>query len=347
METKILYALNCCWVSRRCGKPVWCLVLYHHRWSEAIQNPCPCKQHCLNSIIVWEMEMLWEWNPHSAAGCCSWSQGWCLGQLLRSHGAPGTEAEPHRDKGASFSAMSRSQEETPTPLTFQQTSVKKKDKPLCEFSTRTDLLEPEVSRPRQDQATDRSSHGRDTGLPKTVYSSSKSLLVQPRGAFPQQESNSLSDPERKRQFNTNRSDQEDLREDWQLKRTQKFGLSCGLRGGINVAEMYKRKLKKVRMMAKNDITQFLNCTFWHAEGAWMKTHTHRLSSVYSALADFVCVCVCVPFIFRSWRSCQRNTGPAETDLRCSVTSLMMYVKAHQYLDASWGKLRFFHFLCAH
>lgn len=106
-------------------------------YSEAFQanNLCPSKQHIFNSIIL--LEMFWEWNPQRAPGCCSWSQGWCLGQHFRSHGAPGTAPQPHRDKGASFSAMSRSQEETPTPLTFQQTSVKKKDKPLCEFSTRT------------------------------------------------------------------------------------------------------------------------------------------------------------------------------------------------------------------
>ncbi|XP_035848582.1 uncharacterized protein C6orf118-like isoform X1 [Sander lucioperca] len=163
------------------------------------------------------------------------------------------QSQPHRDTKQSFWRMSQSLEETPNPLTPQLTRtkaslyVKKKEMKECppEFSTGTALVESEVLRSRQDQATHCSSHAdkrEDVSLPKIVYCSSNSLPVQPR-AFSQKKSNFLSDPEGKQHF-----DQEGLNNDSQLKTKQRFGRKViakqDLWAGIHVAEIHERKLQK-------------------------------------------------------------------------------------------------------
>lgn len=170
------------------------------------------------------------------------------------------QSQSHREKRASLWRMSQSREETPIPLTLQQTqqtmalaSAQKKEmkESLSEFSTGTVLLE----RSRQDQATDHSSHRRkDASLHKIVHCSSKSLLVQPRGASSQKKSDSPSDPEGKQHVCTKQSDQEDLKKDGQLKMKQQFGRKVianhDLWGAINVAAMHERKLQKVRTVTQ-------------------------------------------------------------------------------------------------
>lgn len=111
----------------------------------------------------------------------------------------------------------------------------------------------------------------------------------------------------------------------------------------------KRSLEKVRRSYSSLHLEWGGSFKKQTVPGW-KTR-HRPTSE-SQLADCVCVSVCVrvraPVVtLGGLRSCRAGVVPAETALWCSVTSLMMYVKAHQYLDASWGKLRFFHFLCTH
>uniref|UniRef100_A0A8C4E322 Translin-associated factor X-interacting protein 1 N-terminal domain-containing protein n=1 Tax=Dicentrarchus labrax TaxID=13489 RepID=A0A8C4E322_DICLA len=168
------------------------------------------------------------------------------------------QSQPHREKKQPFWRASHSQEETPKPLTLQQTQTKAltyvkrkemKESP-SEFSTGTALLESEGLRSRQDQATDCSSHAdrrEDICLPKIINCSSNSLPVQAK-AFSQKKSSSPSDPKGKQQFSSSCSDQEGLNNEGQIKTKQRFGRQVvaqqDLWGGINVAEMHERKLQK-------------------------------------------------------------------------------------------------------
>lgn len=283
--------------------------------------------------------------------------------------------QPNRDPKQVIWKLSQSQEENPNRLTLPQiqaktlTYVKKKElnESPSEFTTGAALVESEVSESRQDQATDHSSHahrGEDLSLPKIVHSPSQSLMG------PHKRSNFPSSPKQKKQsYSLNPSDQEGLNIEDQMKTKQKYGRKFIAKqdrwAAINVAEIHERKLHRVRIVKHHPtasaITLFKsfklsNMSTFHkmiifkcllhtlAQGAWIKKradfHAHP-----NLLTSCVYWCMCVPVISRSWRNCQRRAGPTETALRCSVTSLMMYVKARQYLDASWGKLRFFHFLC--
>ncbi|XP_035848583.1 uncharacterized protein C6orf118-like isoform X2 [Sander lucioperca] len=130
------------------------------------------------------------------------------------------QSQPHRDTKQSFWRMSQSLEETPNPLTPQLTRtkaslyVKKKEMKECppEFSTGTALVESEVLRSRQDQATHCSSHAD------------------------------------KREDGKQHFDQEGLNNDSQLKTKQRFGRKViakqDLWAGIHVAEIHERKLQK-------------------------------------------------------------------------------------------------------
>lgn len=181
------------------------------------------------------------------------------------HLGPGSlnQSQLHKEKRVSFWRMSQTQKETPIPLTLQRTQqtmalapVKKKEikESLSEFSSGPTLQENEGLRSREGQASDHSSHKRkDKSLPNIVYCSSKSLLVQPKGAFTKKVSNSSSDPERKRQFCANQSDQEDLNKGGQLMMKQygrKVIANNDHWGGVNVTEMHERKLQKVRMVTQ-------------------------------------------------------------------------------------------------
>ncbi|TDH01143.1 hypothetical protein EPR50_G00177000 [Perca flavescens] len=127
------------------------------------------------------------------------------------------QSQPHRETKQSFWRMSHSLEETPNPLTPQLTRtkalvyVKKKEMKECppEFSTGTALVESEVLRSRQDQATHCSSRA----------------------------------DKREDHF-----DQEGLNNDGQLKTKQRFGRKViakqDLWAGRHVAEMHERKLQK-------------------------------------------------------------------------------------------------------
>lgn len=239
-------------------------------------------------------------------------------------------------------------------------------RPLCrkekwkksptEFFSGTVLPENGVLRSVKDQTTEHSSHrGQDVCLHKIGHWPSESVLAPPRGPFSQHKPCSSYDPGRKQQVCTNRSDQKGVNEDGRLKPKfiRKAETNRELWGGIKVAEVHERKLQTVRMCANGLCSSFQ--FEWGGSFKLQKVHgqekTCHRPTFESQLADFVRVCVCVSVcvlvILRSLRSCQPKAVPAETALWCSVTSLMMYVKAHQYLDASWGKLRFFHFLCTH
>lgn len=172
------------------------------------------------------------------------------------------QSQPHRGTKQSFWRMSRSTEETPSPLTHQQTQQTK----ALTHVKKTPLVDCEVLRSRQGQATDRSSHAdrrEGISLPKIGHCSSNSLPVQPR-AFSQKKSNSSSDPEGKQQFCSSHSDQEGLNNEGQLKTKQRFGRQVKVKqdlwAGINVAEMHERKLQKVRMVTQTMASRnsFLN-----------------------------------------------------------------------------------------
>lgn len=167
------------------------------------------------------------------------------------------QSQPQRETNKPFWKMSSSKslEQTPNPLTLQQTRakalnyVKKKEIKECpsELSTGTAALaESEVSRSRQDQAAC-SSHAdkrEDTSLSKVVYCSSDSLLVQPRTST-QGKCHSSSDLEGKQHC-----DQEGLNNEDQLKTKQRFDRQViaeqDLWAGKSVAEMHEKKLQKVR-----------------------------------------------------------------------------------------------------
>ncbi|KAM9345458.1 uncharacterized protein ABDE67_014323 [Symphorus nematophorus] len=168
------------------------------------------------------------------------------------------QSQPHREKKQPFWSTSQSQEESPNPLTVQQrrtktlTYVKKKEikESPSELSSDAALVESDILRSKQDQASDRSSHvdrREDISLPKIVYCSSDSLPGRLR-AFSQKKSISPSDPEGKQQFCSSHSDQESLNNEGQKKTKQRFGRQIitkqDLWAGINVAEMHEWKLQK-------------------------------------------------------------------------------------------------------
>ncbi|XP_053188612.1 uncharacterized protein C6orf118-like [Scomber japonicus] len=171
---------------------------------------------------------------------------------------------PHNETKQPFWRMSQSQEETPNPLTLQQRQTKAlayvkkkemKDSP-SEFTTGTALVESEVLRSRQDQATDHSSHAdrkEDTSTsPKIVHCSANSLPVNPRVLF-QKKSHSSCDQGGKQQFHSCHTDQVGLNKEDQLKTKPQCGRQviamqdlwdCNRMGRVNVAERHEKKLQK-------------------------------------------------------------------------------------------------------
>nr|XP_046257382.1 uncharacterized protein C6orf118-like [Scatophagus argus] len=128
------------------------------------------------------------------------------------------QSQPHVEKKQSFWGMSHRQGETPNLLTLQQTQQMKaltyvKKKEIKESSSA--LIESEVSRSRQDQATDYSSQRREEG---------------------------------KQQFCSSHTDQEGLTNVDQQKMKQRLNRQVipkqDLFAGINVAEKLERKLQK-------------------------------------------------------------------------------------------------------
>lgn len=167
----------------------------------------------------------------------------------------------HKEKSGSLCRTSQSREETPVPLaklTKSPASVQKREikKSPSEFSSGTVLPENGVLRSVKDQTTEHSSHrGQDVCL---GHRPSKSARAPPRGPFSQHKPCSSSDPGRKQQVCTNRSDQKDVNEDGRLKPKfiRKAETNRRLRGGIQVAEVHERKLQTVRMRAKGLCSSF-------------------------------------------------------------------------------------------
>ncbi|KAM6997201.1 uncharacterized protein LKV04_005925 [Tautogolabrus adspersus] len=166
---------------------------------------------------------------------------------------------PQREVKKSFWRASQGQEDPQSPLIHRQkqinplTDVKRKEvkDPPSKFSTCRALVQCEVSRSREDQMSDCSSHAdkreKDISLPEIVCLSSNSLTVQER-AHIQKRSDSLSDPAGKLQSSASLSDQEGLKNVGQVEPKQLLGRQVitkqELWAGINVAETHERKLKR-------------------------------------------------------------------------------------------------------
>lgn len=239
----------------------------------AMSGSCKPKSSCFGSDIH---RLLLAAEAGQKADIETYSSGH-LGPRSLNH------SQPQREKKQAFWRMSQSRGEIPNPLTIQQTQrtkaltyVKKKEIKASpsEFSTGTAFVASEVSRSRQDHATNCSSHvnrREDVSLSEIVYCSSNSLPVQLR-AFSQKKSGSSSHPQGKQQFCSSHSDQDCLNNEGQQKTTKRFGSQViakqDLWAGINVAEMHERKLQKVRMVTqtRTSCNKFCNYTLLEFSG---------------------------------------------------------------------------------
>ncbi|KAG7463291.1 hypothetical protein JOB18_017987 [Solea senegalensis] len=156
---------------------------------------------------------------------------------------------PRMDTKQRFWKTSKSQEETPDPLTVRQRRTKTltyvhnkemKESP-SEFTTSTAAVESEISESGQAQASDRASHADrrvNPSLPNTARRSLKFVPFQ-LSALSQKKQHFSSNPEGK---------QQGLNNEDQLKTKQWFGRESAAKQdpwvGINVAEMHERKLHK-------------------------------------------------------------------------------------------------------
>lgn len=152
---------------------------------------------------------------------------------------------------------------------------------------------------------------------------SKSVLAPPRGPFSQHKPCSSSDPGRKQQVCTNRSDQKYMNEDgWlKLKFIRKAETNRKLWGGIKVAEV-QRKLQMVRMCAKGLCSSFH--FEWGGSFKLQKVHGQKKHATDPHLNLNLltwCVCACVsPCVFSSYSEAWEAVSPKLSQQRppCGV-----------------------------
>ncbi|KAM3836160.1 uncharacterized protein C6orf118-like [Diretmus argenteus] len=167
---------------------------------------------------------------------------------------------PHTKTKQSLWRTSQGREQTPNPQTLQQrqtevrANLKKMKNRLFEFTPDSALVESNICRPGQEEATDSASQTdrkEETSPPKMVLNTSNSLLVKPRS--PAQTKSPSWEEEGQQRFWISHSHQAGMTKKEQLREMQRFGRQLvGKRdlwelksmAGRKAAEMHERKLQK-------------------------------------------------------------------------------------------------------